>query len=95
MIPQLFDADRREVRIMIDAETQKPIRVSSGGTAGPYIKVPVDRLTRVRDLLDSNGVKYWVESAAISMGGKPAIAFINLGLTGDAGRVQAILDEAQ
>jgi hypothetical protein len=80
---------------MIDTQSHRPIRVSPGGTAGPYIKVPVDRLGHVRTLLDRHGIAYWVESHAISFDGGPEIAFINLGFSGDSARVQAILDEVQ
>ena len=80
---------------MIDAQTQRPIRVSTAGAAGPYIMVPVDRLGRVRELLDRHQVHYWVDSAAISLDGKPEVTVVNLGRKGDAARVQAILDDAQ
>jgi hypothetical protein len=80
---------------MIDIQSRRPIRVSPGGTAGPYVKVPVDRIGRVRTSLDRRGIAYWVESHAISFDGEPEIAVINLGFSGDSGRVQAILDVAQ
>ena len=56
--------------------------------------VPLEPLKCVRDRLDKNQVPYWVESDAISVDGKPAIAFINLGLSADANKVQALLDSA-
>ncbi len=80
---------------MIDTQMRRPIRVSTGGTAGPYIMVPVDQLDIDRTLLDRHEIRNWVESDAISVNGKPEIAIINLGLAGDSSRVQAILDEAQ
>ena len=57
--------------------------------------VPVDQLGFVRTLLDRHEIRYWVESDAISLGGKPEIAIINLVLVGDSGRVQRILDEGK
>ena len=80
---------------MIDTQKRRPIRVSTDGTAGPYIMVPVDQLDIVRTLLDRHGFRYWVESDSISLNGKPEIAIINLGLAGDSSRVQAKLDEVQ
>jgi hypothetical protein len=80
---------------MIDTLSRRPIRVSPGGTAGPYIKVPVDRLGHIRTLLDRDGIAYWVESHAISFDGGPEFAIINLGFSGDSRRAQAIPDEAQ
>jgi hypothetical protein len=79
---------------MTDSQAREKIRVSTDGTAGPYIMVPLEQLKRVRDLLDKNQVTYWVESDAISVDGKPAIAFINLGVSADANEVQALLNSA-
>ncbi|HEY2158640.1 MAG TPA: hypothetical protein VGH33_23620 [Isosphaeraceae bacterium] len=79
---------------MIDTQAKRPIRVSTDGTAGPYIMTPVDQLGHVRALLSRHKIAHWVESDAISLDGKPAIAIINLGLSGDAARVQSILDKA-
>ena len=79
---------------MIETHTRRPIHVSTDGTARPYIMVPVDQLGFVRTLLDRHEIRYWVESDAISLNGKPEIGIINLGLAGDSNRVQAILDEA-
>ena len=79
---------------MTDSQAREKIRVSTDGTAGPYIMVPLEQLKRVRDLLDKNQVPYWVESDAVSVDGKPAIAFINLGASADANEVQALLNSA-
>ena len=80
---------------MSDSITRRGLRVSSGGTAGPYIMVPVDQLDKVCGLLDRRQVKYWVEANAVSLDGKPAITVVNLGLRGKADLVQSILDEVQ
>lgn len=77
---------------MIDAMTRKPLFVSTDGTAGPYIMLPVSQLDEVCRLLDENGVRYWVEEEAISWNGEPEVAVIDLGRGGDAARVQALLD---
>ncbi len=77
---------------MADAATKKPLRVSTDGTAGPYILVPVSQLDEVQRLLDTRGFRYWVEENAISLNGAPEIAVINLGRGGDASAVQALLD---
>ena len=49
----------------------------------------------VSALLDRHEIRYWVESAAISIDVGPEIAFVNFGRTGDRDRIQAILDEAK
>ena len=77
---------------MTDAATQEPLRVSTDGTAGPYISVPVSQLDEVKRLLDDRGIHYWVEENAISWDGGPYIVVVNLGREGDANAVQAILD---
>lgn len=77
---------------MTDTMTKKNIRVLTDGTAGPYIMVPVSQLERLRRLLDSHGIHYWVEEHAISINGAPETTIVNLGREGDAAAVQAILD---
>jgi hypothetical protein len=77
---------------MTDVTTRKPLSVSTDGTAGPYIMVPVSQLDEVRRLLDGRRIGYWVEEEAISLNGTPEIAVINLGCGADAMAVQTILD---
>lgn len=79
---------------MTDATTQKPLRVSTDGTTGPYIMVPVSQLDEVCRLLDSRHTGYWVEEDAISLDEAPEVAVINLGRGADAAAIQAILDSA-
>jgi len=80
---------------MNDATTQQPLSVSTDGTAGPYIMVPVSQLDEVKQLLDSHRIRYWVDENAISLNGAPEITVINLGRGGDALAVQAILDSVR
>jgi hypothetical protein len=77
---------------MTDITTNSPLHVSTDGTAGPYIMVPVSQLDEVRRLLDSHSIVYWVEENAISVDGAPEIAVIDLGRGGDAAAVQTLLD---
>ena len=76
-----------------DAKTKKPLRVSTDGTAGPYIRVPVSQLDDVRRLLDGHGIGYWIGENAISFDGAPEIAVVNFGRGGDPALVQSILDK--
>jgi len=76
---------------MIDTKTKKPLRVSTIGTAGPYIRLPFSQLEQVRQLLDSRGIRYWVRENAISLDGGPEMIVVNLGREGNAAAVQAIL----
>jgi len=77
---------------MTDAMTNKPLRVSTEGTAGPYISLPFSQLEEVRRLLDSRQIRYWVGENAISLDGAPEVVVINLGRGGDAAAVQSVLD---
>ena len=79
---------------MIDSKTRQKIRVSVDGTAGPYIMVPVDQLSHVRQNLDKHTIQYWVDSNAISLDGKPSVTVINFGRSEDPKKVQALLDNA-
>jgi len=79
---------------MIDEMTRDRLRISIDGIAGPYLMVLVAQLPRVRELLDSHSVRYWVDADAISLDRRPAIAVVNFGRSGDAVQIQAILDEA-
>jgi len=79
---------------MTDSTTHARITVSTDGGAGPYIMVPLDQLEAVKAVLRKQGVSFWVDANAISLDGKPAIAFVNLARGADAGQVQRLLDAA-
>jgi hypothetical protein len=79
---------------MIDSSTQKPIQVSTDGTSGPYIMIPVSQLDQVHQLLLDNDIPHWVDHLAISVNGRPAVGVVNLGKKSDPRRVQALLDAA-
>ena len=78
---------------MIDEMTEDSLRVSTDGIAGPYLMLPVTQLDAVLEALNRNKVRYWVDADAISLDNEPAIAVINFGRSGEAVRIQAILDE--
>jgi hypothetical protein len=80
---------------MIDAMTKKPLYVSTDGTAGPYIMVPVSQLADLRELLKKHHVSYSVEEDAISLDGGPETAVVDLGHGADFRAIQAILDSAR
>jgi hypothetical protein len=79
---------------MLDEMTKKRFRVVDAPVAGPSLMLPLAQLSRVREVLDSNAISYWVDSFAISLDRKPAQVVINFGRKGDANRIQALLDEA-
>jgi len=77
---------------MIDTTTRERLRVAADGIAGPYLMIPVSQVPRIREALDRHRVHYWIDADAISLDGKPAVTVVNFGRTGDAQRVQRILD---
>lgn len=77
---------------MIDAMTKKPLYVSTDGTAGPYIMVPVSQLADLCGLLDEHRIGYSVEEDAISLNGMPEVAVVDLDRRSDHSAVQVILD---
>jgi hypothetical protein len=79
---------------MINAETQKPLRIRTYEDAPSLLTVPVDQLDQVRERLNRHSVRYWVETQVISIDNGPYIAFVNFDRREDPARIQAILDEA-
>jgi hypothetical protein len=79
---------------MTDPLTKKPIRVSADGSAGPYIIVQLSQVPAIREVLDRNSIPYWVDETAISIDGRPAVTFVNLGARVEAQLVQNVLDNA-
>jgi hypothetical protein len=79
---------------MTDTATRRPIQVSTDGTSGPYIRVSVELLEKVRKLLVENDIPHWVDHLAISVDGRPAMTVINLGRRVDSRQVQDLLDAA-
>ena len=78
--------------MMIENQTHRGIQVSTDGTAGSYIMVPVDRLSQIRITLDLHKIPYWIDSFAVSLDGKPSFTVVNLGRSVNGNGVQAILD---
>jgi hypothetical protein len=80
---------------MIDTSTNKPLRVSSDGDAGPYLMVPLSQLEDVRKLLDEARFSYWVDDEVISLNGEPEVSVVNFGHQVDPVSVQTVLDAAR
>ena len=77
---------------MIDATTQKPLRISPYGRIRPYIRLPLGQLKEVRQVLEAKGVYHTVDENAISLDDGPFIVTIDLGRGADTEAIQAILD---
>jgi hypothetical protein len=79
---------------MLDMYTRKPLRVVEAGHLAPDIRVAVDQVNQVRDVLDAHGIPYWLDHMTISVNGQPARTIIHVRKGQDPQRVQAILDSA-
>ena len=77
---------------MRDSVTQERMVISSEGTGGPYVMVPLEQLDAVEAILRGSQISYWVDSDAISLDGKPEVAVINLGRGANEAQVQRLLD---
>ncbi len=80
---------------MTDTTTKEPLYVSTDGTAGPYIMVPVSQLEQLRQVLDQQRVPYSVEEDVISLDGAPEVAVVDLGRGANAHAIQALLDRVR
>jgi hypothetical protein len=83
-----------EGKVMTDVSTKTKIRVSIDEIAGPYIRVSVVLLEKVRALLAAGNVPHWIDHHAISVDGRDALAVIYLGKKIDPSQVQTLLDSA-
>ena len=80
---------------MIDTSTKTPLRVWPGGTAGPYIIVPMTQLDELRQVLDKHGLRYWVDEFSIELNGAPATTFVNMKRGVEVTSLQMILDNVR
>ena len=80
---------------MTDVTTQSPMRVSTLGGVGPYIRLPYSQIDDLKRILDKHGISYWVKENVISFDGGPEFAIVNFGRNGDANAIQAVLDSTQ
>ncbi len=79
---------------MIDALTKQPLTLSTDGSAGPYLHLPLTQLEAIRQVLDQHQVYYWVDEHAVSLNDSPYIALINFGRNADPSAIQNILNSA-
>jgi len=79
---------------MTDTRNGGRLQVLGSGDGSLSIRVAVDQVDEVRKLLDQDEIRYWVDSVAVSVKGRPFVTVIELGFNNDAARVQEILDQA-
>jgi hypothetical protein len=74
------------------SEMNAPLKVSTDGTAGPYVIVTPGQLGPVVVAFREEGIDFRVDEDAVLSGGTPALAVIDLGSGADVERVQGVLD---
>ncbi len=79
---------------MIDSATHKPIEVRFTAEAGPYIRVSVEQLEPLREVLLKHDIRHWVDLFPVSVDGRPAMTKIYIRKGTDPGHVQRLLDAA-
>ncbi|MBM3980851.1 MAG: hypothetical protein FJ304_11305 [Planctomycetes bacterium] len=77
---------------MIDGGTKEPIRVRDQDKDYLYLVVSVGEITRVRSVLESQGLRFWVSHPQISIGGGPYTSWVNVKRETNASQVQTILN---
>jgi hypothetical protein len=77
------------------AEMNAPLKVSTDGTAGPYVIVTPEQLGPVIGAFREEGIGFHVDEDAVLSGGAPALAVIDLGSGADVERVQQVLDRVE
>jgi len=78
---------------MNNAGTNGRVRVSAPDPDRPYIIALADEVPEIRQVLDANHVRYWVDEHTISVNGEPPFTFINLRQGTDALAVQKMLND--
>lgn len=71
-----------------------PSGVRASVRAGTKKRLAPFQLDAVLALLDRHDARYWVNAEAISLDNEPSLTVIIFGKSGEAARIQAILDEA-
>lgn len=77
--------------VMPISEFNNQLKVSTDGTAGPYVVVTPEQLGHVVAALREAGINCQVDEDAVLSGGTPALAVINLDHEADVKNTQAVL----
>jgi hypothetical protein len=78
---------------MTDPTTNRRIHVWPAPEVGPWVIVPVSKLSQVQALLDKNLVRYSLSELVLSVDGNPPTRKINLARGTDPEVVQRLLDD--
>jgi hypothetical protein len=77
---------------MIDAQTQKPLKVRPTEPGGGLIDVPAEQARTVVEALQARGVRCWLSGGFMSIDGRPARGYVAVSNNEQANRVQEVLD---
>ena len=77
---------------MTNAHTGRPLKVEEPWRAAPIIRLPVEQAGEVSALLDSAGVRHWVQLPGVAAFGQGPWTSILLTFDVDVEQVQRLLD---
>lgn len=78
---------------MMDKTTNQPLRlVVAPNNGGAFLRLPYLQVEELRQVLDAQGIRYWVEEMVYSYNGGPQIAIVQFGKNNNPETIQAILD---
>jgi hypothetical protein len=80
---------------MTDPVTGRQLRVSTDGTAGPYVVVPPALMSDVTSLLVANNIPYAISADAVRTDSTTVYNVLSLDTDCDATAVQNILDSVR
>lgn len=77
---------------MVDPGNQEAVRVLLDFDRLPYIRLTVQALDQVREVLEKNNIRFQIDPYRISIDHKPAVAWIWIHRKADPEQVQTVLD---
>jgi hypothetical protein len=78
---------------MTEALDRRFVRLWRGAFDFLNIAIPVSRLEQLKQLLEANGISYYVDEVTIEMSDMPETATLELGRSADPEVVKRLLDE--
>ena len=78
---------------MIDSGLGNPITVKTHEKAGSSIRLSKQHLAQVKQILEENKIRYWLDHTGIQFGDGPMNVWIHLWYKKDAARAQEALDK--
>ncbi len=84
-----------EIHVEDRIRVAEQVQIAASGSYGSYLTVPADRLSEIKQMLDSSGQRYWTDSSSFSINKEPPVAIINLWPGSDVHEVERIIEKKQ